>query len=141
MRSALDGDIYGQIKVRLPLLLRLDGTLSGGGATYALDTITIEHVLPQTPDMNSRWVTDFPDEAVRVQWTNRLANLVLLTRRKNSSANNREFNVKKKSYFLNNGVSPFTITTGIVGESEWTPVVLERRQKELVDRLIAEWKL
>lgn len=139
--AALDGDIYGQVRVRLPLLLRLDALLSGGGATYAMDSVTIEHVLPQNPDAASRWMTDFPDPAVRVSWTNRLANLVLLTRRKNSSANNRDFNVKKSVYFLKNGVSPFTITTSIVAETEWTVDVLARRQKDAVDRLAAVWRL
>lgn len=139
--AALDGDIYGQVRVRLPLLLRLDGLLSGGGATYSLDTVTIEHVLPQTPDAASRWMTDFPDPLVRASWTNRIGNLVLLTRRKNSSANNRDFNIKKSVYFLKNGVTPFAITTGIVAEAEWTLDVLARRQKDAVDRLAVAWRL
>jgi hypothetical protein len=42
VRSALDGDIYTVTRIRLPLLLRLDEMLSGGGALYNMP-ITVEH--------------------------------------------------------------------------------------------------
>lgn len=77
-------------QIRLPLLLRLDEMLSGGSAIYNLP-ITVEHVLPQNPSAGSRWLADFPSEADRDLWVHRLANLVLLTLRKNSQAGNLDF--------------------------------------------------
>ena len=118
--QALEGNVYSQIRVRRPLLLRLDSLLAGGGATYEFPVLTIEHVLPQNPHKCSQWLDWFPDDEMRNLWTHRLANLVLLSRRRNSAANNREFSIKKKAYFLTkDGVSPFVLTTQVVTEVEW----------------------
>lgn len=137
----LDGDIYGQTRVRLPLLMRLDSLLSDAGVTYQYPVITIEHVLPQRPASDSMWVEWFPDDAQRDTWTNRLANLALLSRRKNTKASNYEFERKKREYFQQNSVARFALTTQVVGETEWTPAVLARRQCFLVHALKQEWRL
>ena len=97
-------------------------------------------MLPQSPSLDSEWITRFPDEEEREQWTHRLGNLVLLSRRKNSQAQNYDFE-RKKSGYLQSGVVPFALTTEVVNESEWTPAVLEQRQKRLIDRLRSEWRL
>ncbi len=137
----LGGDIYNQPRIPRPLLLRLDSLLAEGEASYQHPIISIEHVLPQNPSNCSQWLKWFPDEDERRQWTHRLANLVLLSRRKNTRASNFEFERKKSEYFRQNGVTTFALTTSVVAESEWTPVVLERRQQELVDALTKEWRL
>ena len=139
--SALDGEIYQLTRVRKSLLLRLDGLLAGAGATYEHSIVTIEHVLPQNPSPGSEWNDWFPNSEVRERWTHRLANLVLLSRRANSRARNYEFDKKKQEYFQRKGVAPFALTTQVVNESEWTSDVLERRQRDLVDRLKDEWRL
>ena len=139
--SALDGAVYTLPRVPKPLLLRLDGLLAAVGARYDHPIISIEHVLPQTPRRQSGWLRWFPDEEERSNWTHRLANLVLLSRRKNSSASNLEFETKKIEYFLHGGVSPFALTTQVAAASEWTPSVLERRQRTLVAALTTEWRL
>ncbi len=75
-------------------------------------------------------------------WVHRLANLALLTRRKNSQASNYEFDVKKKGYFsASGGVSPFALTTQILATDEWTPVVLEARQRNLLATFSDLWDL
>ena len=142
--GALDGSIYSMLRVRMPLMLRIDSALAqraGAGVTFQHKIISIEHVLPQNPPSQSMWLEWFSDEAQRDYWTHRLANLVLLSRRKNAQANNREFADKKSTYFMTGGVSPFTITTQVIAEDEWTPAVLERRQRDLLDILKAEWRL
>ena len=139
--SALDGPVYTLPRVPKPLLLRLDGLLAGAGARYDHPVISIEHVLPQNPKKPSGWLRWFPDDEERSNWTHRLANMVLLSRRKNSSASNLEFETKKTEYFLHGGVSPFALTTQVANESEWTPSVLERRQRRLIAALKREWRL
>ena len=141
IRNALDGPIYTLPRVPRPLLLRLDNLLADAGATYDHSIISVEHVLPQNPADHSQWRKWFPDDDERVLWTHRLANLVLLSFRKNTRASNWEFNRKKNEYFQRGGVAPFALTTQVVTESEWTPTVLERRQRELVGKLVAEWRL
>lgn len=140
--EALDGDVYNLLpKLRTYILLRLDSALSGGGAVYEYDLITVEHVLPQNPEPGSQWERWFPDPALRTNVLHRLGNLALLTRKKNSSASNFEFDKKKASYFTKGGVSPFTITTQVVKEKDWTPRVVQRRQAELLDKLKTIWRL
>ena len=115
--------------------------MSAGGASYDHPLITVEHVLPQTPGDGSEWRAWFTDEE-REYWVHRLANLILLTRRKNSEASNYEFAVKKNKYFVTkSGVSPFVLTTQVLGSESWTPEVLEQRQEELLEALAQLWRL
>ena len=114
------------------VLLRLDTLVSGGGAKYDYQTITVEHVLPQNPPGGSMWLTWFPDANDRYQWVHKLSNLELLTRKKNSAASNYEFDRKKQSYFSQGGVSPFVLTTQVLNKNEWTPAIVAARQKELL---------
>ena len=137
----LDGPIYSQLRVRRQLMLRLDSLLADEGVTFQHKVVSIEHVLPQNPSRDSEWFEWFPDEEIRNQWTHRLANLVLLSRRKNSQANNRDFNCKKQTYFMRGEVAHFALTTQVVNEDKWTPDVLERRQEYLIDKLKQEWRL
>ncbi len=99
-----------------PLLLRLDSVLADASVSYDHKIITVEHVLPQTPEPGSEWVKNFPDEDERDDWTHRLANLVLLSRSKNASAQNYDFDRKKKEYFQKDGVAGFALTTQVVNE-------------------------
>ena len=139
--SSLDGPIYLQTRVRMPLLLRLDSLLADKGATYEHKVLSIEHVLPQTPAAESIWLTWFPKEEARELWMHRLANLVLLSRQKNTQAQNFDFERKKREYFQRKGVATFALTSQVLNESEWTPNVLENRQSELIGRLKSEWRL
>lgn len=139
--SRLRGEIYTVTRVRLYVLLRLDSALSSGGASYDPPLITVEHVLPQNPADGSQWRAAFTDEQ-RTQWVHRLANLVLLTRRKNAEASNYEFEAKKQKYFTStSGVSPFALTTQVLAEASWTPDLLEKRQEQLLDALARLWRL
>lgn len=139
--AALDGPIYEQTRIRLPLLLRLDSLLMADGVEYDHKIITIEHVLPQTPEPDSRWMVDFPDDEERSFWTHKLGNLVLLNRQKNSEAGRLEFDEKKAVYFQREGVTTFALTAQVLAETEWTPEILAERQTLLIDRLKAEWRL
>jgi uncharacterized protein DUF1524 len=138
----IDGDLYGATKTRRYVLLRLDELLSNGsGVSYDHARITIEHVLPQYPSVTGYWARIFKPD-VRYQWTHRLANLVLLNRYRNSAAQNYSFPEKKDKYFTGkSGIPQFALTVQVLHEKEWTPEVLERRQRELVDALRAEWSL
>lgn len=97
----LDKKIYGRRAAKY-LMLKLDCILHGH--TTKLDfpsTISIEHILPQTPKIDSQWQKDFSEEDHNYA-KDRLGNLVLLSRRKNSSQNNRDYADKKQKYFQGN---------------------------------------
>ena len=141
--AQLDGPVYETFsaRARTTILLRLDVLMSGGGARYEYQTITVEHVLPQSPPRDSQWLTWFSTSDDRYKWVHRLGNLALLTRKKNSSASNYDFAKKKQSYFSQGGVSPFVLTTQVLHQTEWTAEVVGRRQRELIHCLVAHWRL
>ena len=135
--EALAGHLYSNFSARAlaVVLLRLDSLVSGGGASYSFDTVTVEHVLPQNPAPESNWVKWFPDPASRMSWVHRLGNLALLTRKKNSAAGNYDFAKKKDAYFTKGGVSPFALTTQVIKHSIWSEDVVKARQAELLAKL------
>ena len=137
--EALDGGIYTKSRVVKPLMLRLELALTDGSATYDYPTISVEHVCPQTIDPDSQWGTWFADQEHRDQWTHRLANLVLLTHRKNASASNWDFDRKKTTYFKKNDACPFLLTRQVLDETEWTPDLLQKRQIEVIRALSQSW--
>jgi hypothetical protein len=141
--TQLDGPFYNTFaaRARTTILLRLDTLLSGGGAKYDYQTITVEHVLPQEPAAGSTWLQWFPDPSSRYLWVHKLGNLALLTRKKNSSASNYEFDKKKTSYFSKGGVSPFVLTTQVLDKKEWTPKIVSVRQEQLLSLLENHWQL
>lgn len=137
--ARLDGDIYNTARTRVYILLRLDEVISGG--THDYPVITVEHVLPQFPAPGSIWREWFTD-LERMHWQHRLANLVLLTRRKNASASNYDFAEKKTKYFsMGIGGNPFFLTTTVLDRVDWKPQYLEERQRELVGALAGLWGL
>jgi uncharacterized protein with ParB-like and HNH nuclease domain len=139
--NQLNGSLFNVVKIRLPVLLRLDEALSSGGAQYNYNIISVEHVLPQNPPENSQWLQWWTDEEERENWVHCLGNLVLLSRRKNSQARNYDFETKKDKYFKKKGVSPFALTTEVLNEDKWTPDTVKKRQKRLVETLKNVWNL
>lgn len=139
-RQALQGDIYSQSSVRKCVLLRLEEIIADEpGVEFNHKVITVEHVLPQNPKAESQWNVDFSDDE-RAHWTNRLANLILLNRRKNSEAQNFDFAEKKGKYFAGDkGVATFALTIQVLQEDRWTPELLESRQQLLTKKLMEIW--
>ncbi|MFB5677421.1 DUF262 domain-containing protein [Paenibacillus terreus] len=134
-RRNIQGDVYKKQYTRY-LLLKIE-YLSGDNTVHLSNYqyITVEHVLPQNPPRNSQWVKDF-SEADRRYWTNRLANLVLISQKKNSALSNQDFE-KKKTIYLKNRIDAFRANKIFIEQnSTWTPQVLRRRQDELTVLLL-----
>jgi hypothetical protein len=144
-QDALNGEIYKMTGIRRNfVILRLNAFVSDGAAKFDFEPniLTIEHVLPQTVDSGSEWEKWWPDVEIREQWINKIANLVPLTRKKNSEAQNDDFEKKKVIYFKGkNGTTTYPLTTQVLSENMWTPAVVETRQKELMDKFIRGWEL
>mgnify|MGYP003592454654 CR=1 FL=1 len=140
--KGLDNPVYEATKTRLYIMLRLDSFLSSGGVEYDHSVITLEHVLPQTVGAGSEWEKTWPEEEVRLNWVNRIGNLLLLTQRKNSEAQNFDFAVKKSKYFISpKGVANFALTTQVLSEDKWLPETVSRRQQDLLQVLKKGWRL
>ncbi|OYR16258.1 HNH endonuclease family protein [Brucella thiophenivorans] len=143
-REALNGDIYSKLpKARAALVLSLEKLMNDQSAIFEYRNVQIEHILPQRPAKNSDWLTLFADQEIRDDWTHRIANLAPLYSRKNPAASNYDFNKKKEVYFFgkDNTTSPFALINNLRGVEVWTPEVLEKRQKMLLDKLYKHWEL
>ena len=141
--KTLNGEIYTMPAARRNYIIqRLDSFVSDGGATYNAKIFTIEHVLPQNPSAGSEWFDLWPDAKDRLYWLNRIANLVPLTRQRNSAAQNYNFKTKKEKYFLSkSGTSSYQLTTQVLNSDTWTPDVVKRRQKDMMDVFAQKWDL
>jgi hypothetical protein len=110
--------------------------LSGDNTVHLsnYEYITVEHVLPQNPPDNSQWTRDFNEEE-RTNWVNKIANLVLISQKKNSALSNQDFEQKKKTY-LSKRIDAFHANKVFIEQnSKWTPSVLKDRQAQLINML------
>lgn len=141
--DALDGEIYRMTpKKRNYIILRLDSFVSDGAASYDPAVLTIEHVLPQTVAEGSKWQEWWPDQELHDQWVHRISNLVPLTQKHNSEASNKDFDFKKNTYFVNKkGTTSYNLTTQVIHNAEWTPDIVEERQKTLLGVFEEQWEL
>ena len=97
--------------------------------------ISVEHILPQHPNAGSQWTKDFTEEEHKY-WVDKIANLVLINKRKNSSLSNLDFSEKKERY-LSGRIDVFQANKVFIDQkNEWTPEVLQEREKEIVEMLI-----
>lgn len=140
--TRLNSDVYKMTSnKRNYLILRLDSFVSDGSAYYDSKLLTIEHVLPQTVPPGSQWEKDWPDVTEREKWLHKLGNILPLSKRKNSQAQNYEFPIKKEKYFKTKGVSAFALTTQVLSYNEWTPAIVQKRQSELIEVCKKNWDL
>ena len=132
LEIALDGPIYN-LNNNKPkyILLRLDSLLAGDNELRHNKDTTIEHVLPQTINPDGEWADWWPDENKRDHWCHRLANLVLLNKRRNTKAQNYDFKTKKDIYFSGiDGVPNYAITSKVTNLDEWKEEDLKKVQEE-----------
>ena len=125
--------IYGRIFDKYILLryeyLNQDNTVVISDYT----NLSIEHVLPQNPDINSQWVNDFTEKE-RDKWTHNIANLILINGRKNSALSNLDF--KDKKIKLQNKIKDtFKGSSEVLNKSKWDIQTLESRLDEMCNVL------
>lgn len=137
LATLLDGAIYGRRFAKY-VLLRLEYLLASHAAPLNLpDEISVEHILPQTPGKTSQWIKDFKEEQ-REAWLHRLGNLMLLSRRKNTSLGNLDFADKRVRYFEDR-VESLPNSQRLLATTTFALTDLEFRHKDLLERLAGSY--
>lgn len=129
--NEINGNIYGQRYCKY-LLLKIENYKMASDMVFISNykNISVEHILPQSPKSDSLWRKEFTDDE-REYWTNKLANLMLITRRKNSQLSNSEFEEKKERYSKEN-LTIFPSNNYIYLNTEkWNVSELEKRQEDI----------
>lgn len=119
-------DVYGKGFARY-LLRKIDYLLDKPSYTERRNSyknMSIEHILPQNPKENSQWLKDFTNKQCE-EWTNKLGNLVLISRIKNASQGRLDFLDKKSKYFDKN-IETFPNSLKVLKENEWNISSLEK---------------
>jgi uncharacterized protein with ParB-like and HNH nuclease domain len=135
-RRALDVAVYGRRFTRY-LLLKLDYFYSDPAHRMVFETLSVEHVLPQTPEASSQWKRDFTEEQ-RNSLTDKLGNLVLISRAKNSSQGRLDYKLKKSKYF-ENSIDTCPNSLRVLRYENWTPVELEANHKTVVGKILQHY--
>ena len=140
LKEVLNDNIYRKKYAKFVLLkyayLRMENDMVH---LSNIKNISIEHILPQKPKKDSQWMANFSEEE-RECWTDKLANLVLISGKKNSSLRNYNFKEKiekLKELQRKRGFGIFDFMYREVEEyGEWTPDILKKRQDEMINKLI-----
>lgn len=137
IKKILSGNVYSK-KFTKYILLKLEYILTDHTQSFPKFTkASIEHVLPQNPAKESFWIKAFSEEQ-KNQWVHKLANLALISRHKNSKLSNLDFDKKKEKYFRSS-INVFSNINQIMHHDEWTPKLLEKRQEQVVNKIMNEF--
>lgn len=129
-KEKINNNIYGK-KYAKYLLLRCEiSTLDSDHRFFLPKTISIEHILPQRPEISSRWLKDFTEENIEY-YKHKLGNLALLNRRKNSSLSNNDYVIKRSKYFASS-MSVFATTNKIMNNDQFNLDTLKNRHDEII---------
>ena len=129
----VEGPVYGRLFARY-VLLKLDYFFQDHAQRMHFEKLSVEHILPQNPDNASQWMKDFSEDE-RAEWTDKLGNLVLITRNKNSSQGRLDYQHKKKRYF---DTCPNSLRV-LRQYDKWTPAELEKNHETVLKKLRAHY--
>lgn len=125
--------MYGR-RFALYVLLMLDFLYQNHDQKMHFERLSVEHILPQSPADDSQWVKDFA-EVQREEWTHRLGNLVIITRRKNTAQGRLDYPEKKRKYFEKNiDTCPNSLRV-LNQNSVWMPNELEENHRIVLSQL------
>lgn len=127
-----DSKVYGRRFARY-LLRKVDYLLDAplySERRNSYGNMSVEHVLPQNPKDDSQWMQDFTEEE-REEWTHKLGNLVLISRRKNTKQGRLDFSAKKDKYFKTS-IETFPNSLVVMQNEGWNLDDLKENHKKLL---------
>ncbi len=117
-------------------LLRLELVTAEHDNIRQFTAKSVEHVLPQNPKSTGYWASHH-DLNKLGQYVNSLGNLVLLSKSKNSAAQNFDFDVKKERY-LKSRVSDYPRSIEVLGYPDWDEGVITTRTADGQNKLLQD---
>ncbi len=117
-------------------LLRLELVICELNEARKFEAKSTEHVLPQHPASPSDWL---PEEDIDKlsEFVNKIGNLVLLSKSKNSQV--RNFNLRRKQQeYLRPRVTSYPRSLQILDYDNWDRDVIEQRTKEAQEMILLE---
>lgn len=122
-------------KVVRYILTRLEADASEGIVDPDVDPGSIEHILPENP--GETWEEEFARERHEA-FLYRIGNLTLLEKKANRDIGNRPYADKVAVYER----SSYALTRQVaeIAPEEWTPALVEHRQKKLAARAVQIWR-
>jgi predicted transport protein len=109
----------------------------------ALEECTVEHVLPQNPELSKEWRDALGEnwKEVQAQLLHNIGNLTLT--RYNSSFSDRPYSFKRslevKEQKVGLAHSPFSLNSDFAGEEVWDQSAINRRARRLAGKAIKVW--
>ena len=104
----------------------------------SVDEFTIEHILPQNPELSAAWRQTLGPEWERIQkqWLHTLGNLTLTGY--NSEYSDRPF-VEKRDMEGGFKQSPLRVNAGLGELSDWNEEAIKRRADRLANKAVRVW--
>lgn len=104
----------------------------------SVDEYTIEHILPQNPDLSAPWRQALGSDWARIQnqWVHTLGNLTLTGY--NSEYSDRPF-VEKRDMLGGFKQSPLRVNAGLGELSDWNEEAIKRRADRLANQAVLVW--
>ncbi|MFB9119657.1 DUF262 domain-containing protein [Bergeyella porcorum] len=137
--NILNSNLYGMSYAKAILLRLENGTQDDSVAKEFSGIISIEHILPQKAT-DDYWMKRFSEQEI-FENVHKIGNLVLLSGKKNSQAQNYNFDRKKDIYFKKNEKVSFDLTKEILAEDEWTLDKINERQNKLIESAKRLWNI
>ena len=116
------------------VLLRLELLACEHDQVRLINARSIEHVLPQEPKPGSKWLEQHSSGEIP-DYVHSVGNLVLISKAKNSSASNNEFEQKIKKY-LSPRVSDYPRSAQVTSYPSWTKKIIQDRTNEAVQNFL-----
>lgn len=131
--SIVNMDMYGR-KCTKTLLMLMELKYHSDECEIGTGILSIEHILPQNPTTGSEWTVNYTPEQ-RNLYTHKIGNLCLITRKKNSSLGNLNYQEKKCRYFKGK-IDTLPRTLNIITNNEtWLPSDLEQNQSNALEEI------
>jgi hypothetical protein len=120
-----------------PVLRYLSDLMGADPGRIDGNRITVEHVLPKSPDSDSKWLREFGSPKGVNGYAHRIGNMALLSFHDNQIVGNSEY-VDKRAVLKR---SKFILSVDAASADAWTSKHIKTRGEMLTRRLLDHWQL